>query len=227
MLRAKQKAFTLVELMVVIAIIAVLAGVIGVAVSGAFSRAGESETETLIKSLQSGVDRFETQFRFYPPTTIQDLSFYLGVQPPEYDPNDTNQGIEALVMALRSRREGGPFIKNELLVQYQSNTDSDEIGFNIAGVEGELKLFELHDYWENPLIYVNLKDLEDPGQQGLLLLIQKSDGSTEEIDLSMLKEKLLDQETGLMAAQGYVFWSFGEDGINDYGQGDDIASWKK
>ena len=228
-MRARRtSAFTLLELMVVITIIVVLAGVLVVGISSAFGRAGEHETKTMIDTLSAGVGRFETRYRFYPPSSISRLSTFFGAAPPEFDPNETNMGIEAVVMALRTRRNGGPFLDNALLAQRTSNTDSDEVITNFTNVEGEIKLFEIRDYWENPLVYVNLDDLNparNPNAAGSIYIVGKN-GGQQAIQLAELNTALIDSETGVVRAKGYAIWSFGPDGINDYGNGDDIASWQ-
>ena len=229
MKRSIQNGFTLVELMVVILVLGILGGVLSVAVYSAFSKSGEAETQSIIETLGSGVDRFNMRWHYYPQASLYQLStgmsrngFVVGA------PNSTNEGIECLVMALRTREGGGPFIGNEFLTQYQSNTDADEITDNFANIEGNLKLFEIRDGWLNPLVYVNLLDLKvNPALKSIPITIKCDDGPDQIIDLNELEAKLVDPETGLAVAKGWCIWSFGPDGINDYGRADDITSWPK
>ena len=55
---------------------------------------------------------------------------------------------------------------------------------------------------------------------------QIGDGSRITIDGKKLLAALKDKENGRQKAHGYVIWSLGEDGKNDYGAGDDVNSWE-
>lgn len=223
-----QSGFTLIELLVVIGILAVLTTVLAIGVSGIFGKSAESETGLTIQTLKSGIERFNTNYSYFPYNSLYKLSTWGGfnVEGNVMDPDNTNQGIESLVMALRTRNEGGPFIANDFLLEYQVNTDGDGINANLTNVEGALKLFEIRDGWDNPLVYVNLSELT-PNDMMVPLSIMTSDGSIQTVDLNILKEKLISPETQIQAAKGWCIWSFGEDGLNDYGRGDDVPSWPK
>ena len=62
-----QAGFTLVELMVVIAILAILASVVGVNVIGAFGRGNQSAAKTQIQSLRDAVVMYKLEHRKLPP----------------------------------------------------------------------------------------------------------------------------------------------------------------
>src|SRR5690606_38221734 len=116
--------------------------------------------------------------------------------------------------------------------EYQLNTDADEVQSNFANAEGSAALFELRDYWENPLVYVNLSVFDAPpgyygGAAPTILRVRKGDGTDVEVDLALLRRNLTDPDTQQRVAKGFVIWSFGPDGINDHGLGDDITSWPK
>ena len=228
MLRSANKAFTLIELLVVIGILGLLTTVLIVSFGGVFSSSSNSDTELRIETLKSGIERFQTNYQYLPFASLYALSTkgQFNTEGSVMDKNNTNKGIEALVMALRTRNEGGPFITNDFLLEYQCNTDNDEIAQNMTNVEGALKLFEISDAWDNPFVYVNLAELT-VNDYAVPLSVMTSDGTPQQVDLNELKQKLLDPETKLQVAKGWCIWSFGEDGLNDYGRGDDVTSWPK
>ena len=60
--------FTLVEVLVVITIIAILAGLITVAASSAFKSAREFAIQQEMSQMEAAIERFNTDFGFYPPS---------------------------------------------------------------------------------------------------------------------------------------------------------------
>lgn len=185
----------------------------------------KAETEQTIKTLRASLERFNQHWNFYPPSNIYRLSSSISGTS-AMDPNATNTGIEAMVVALRTRLEGGPFVTSEFLQTYQCNADNDEIAENFANVEGALKLFEIRDGWGNPLVYVNLLELQS-ADFASFVSVTNADGAVQKIDLGKLKESLIDPATNVPAAKSWCIWSVGEDGINQYGRGDDVTSWNK
>ncbi|NUQ34120.1 MAG: type II secretion system protein [Planctomycetaceae bacterium] len=228
--RMASRAFTLIELMVVIGILSILVGVLAIAVFDVFGKSKEAETDLTIKTLDSGLKRFNDHMKFFPPGNLYKLtSGYMATGTVIMDPNSTNTGIETLVMALRSQSiEGGRKIDNEFLQTYQSNVDNDAIQENFANVEGALKLFEIRDGWGHPLIYVNLDEARnDPLMLATPMAVTNAEGAIQQIDLNKLLEYIVDPETKISAARSWCIWSLGEDGINQYGRGDDVTSWPK
>ncbi len=63
----RRRAFTLIELMVVIGIIAILIGLLGVAFSGALGSSRNAATSSLMQNIQTGLQQFETDFGYLPP----------------------------------------------------------------------------------------------------------------------------------------------------------------
>lgn len=61
------RAFTLVELLAVIGIIALLISILGVAFSGALAAGRNAATESLLRNIQTGVQQFENDFGYLPP----------------------------------------------------------------------------------------------------------------------------------------------------------------
>lgn len=64
-----QKGFTIVELLVVVAIFAVLLALVMVQFRGARARARDAEREEEIKSLQTALQLYATNHHLYPPST--------------------------------------------------------------------------------------------------------------------------------------------------------------
>ena len=80
--RRSRAAFTLVELMVVIAIIAILAGLLMPAIGSALNRAHESSTLNLIHQCEIAATGFFNDHGVYPPSTYLEMFSMLN-----YDPN--------------------------------------------------------------------------------------------------------------------------------------------
>jgi prepilin-type N-terminal cleavage/methylation domain-containing protein len=223
-------AFTLIELLVVIAIIGILASVLFIGIKSVFGRSDETKTATLLTSIKAGLSQFDDHNHFYPGGNLSRFSTQLGTSS-VYDPNDFNQGIEVVVLALRGRRfPGGPYLSQDLFDGSRGNTDNADSGeslsVNLTDTEGNLLLWELTDAWGNPLFYANVAEDLGPNASGTRQIMKK-DGTIEEVDLAVLRTNLMDPETGVLVTKGYVLYSFGPDGINDYGRRDDIISWPK
>ena len=76
---ARRAGFTLIEILVVIAIIGILAATLGVAVVGVRTRSFEEKTIALIKRLETGVQNYVTRYNNVPPTSF---AGYVGVSAP-------------------------------------------------------------------------------------------------------------------------------------------------
>ena len=66
--RARQRGMTLIEIMVVVVIISLVAGVVGVQVFGQLKSAQISTAETQIKQIGEALDLYRLNFRNYPST---------------------------------------------------------------------------------------------------------------------------------------------------------------
>lgn len=231
MARTRTAGFTLVELMIVIGIIVLLVAVMAVALSGVFSKSEEAQTKATIETLKANIESYKTRWGQAPPTTLRDLGQLMGA-PSIGDPNENNVGIETLVIALRSRREQGPYLDGPLFADdtRRVNLDIDTLidgAFAPTALDIEdataRDLFEIVDAWGNPLVYLNIADVR---MGGFRYSVTKADGSTELIQPTEAQDKLRHPTTGSYPTD-YVLWSFGENGINEYGRGDDITSWAK
>jgi len=78
------RGFTLIELLVVMTVIAILVGILAVAVGAAFRRASLFTIQQEMSQMEGAIDKFKTQYGFYPPS----FKFIP-------DPNDPNDPIKA------------------------------------------------------------------------------------------------------------------------------------
>jgi prepilin-type N-terminal cleavage/methylation domain-containing protein len=227
----RRRGFTLIEVLIVVSIIILLAAVLIISFSGAFNKSKEAQTKTTIETLKSNVETYQTAWGIPPPANLGDLGALAGY-PALADPNKTNIGIEALVLALRSKREQGPYIDAPLLQDDTRRTNLDMDNALEAALDARYidiepnssrELFEIVDAWGNPLVYLDLKTITRGNYE---FDVNLANGTTTRIDATACSDALRHPVTGQLPT-GYVIWSFGEDGINQYGLGDDITSWAK
>jgi len=127
------KGFTLIEMLVVIAIISIVAAMVMPAVQKARGRAMNAKTESMIHQIEIAMAMYETDFGVYP-----------------YD-NETPSDIitsERLYDYLTRRwnvngRDYGPYM--ELKAQNTCDDDSDGIDYEIADAWGKPIYYDLND----------------------------------------------------------------------------------
>ncbi len=78
-----RQAFTLIELMIVIVVIAILMGMLLPAVMGVFGSGREAQVQIEIRSLEQGIAAFKAQFGVEPPSSIT-----LAEAPADFRPRD-------------------------------------------------------------------------------------------------------------------------------------------
>lgn len=231
MTRRGRHGFTLIELLIVIGIIVLLVGVLVVAFGGVFGKRDAARATATIETLKANIASYENRWGQAPPGTLQalgDLTRTLNL----LENNDTNRGNETMVLALRSRREGGPYLDQNLFGDSArvGNLDGDTFLADALAANAldlpdtaSTDLFEVLDPWGNPFIYVNIQDVRAGTVMDKITLI---DGTVLEITAQECQEKLRHPVTGDYPL-GFALWSVGENGINEYGRGDDITSWPK
>ncbi len=156
-------AFTLVELLVVIGIIAILAAMLLPALTAARTRAQETSTRSLIQQAEIAAQSFFNDYGDYPPSTWEEAARMFDIDLGLVgDADEFNEGIEVFLACVTTRL-GGPYL--EPADPELGNTDED---FNQALLEGTNsyyahtgELFELVDYWENPLVYIHNREYYD------------------------------------------------------------------
>ncbi|MCA8962320.1 MAG: type II secretion system protein [Planctomycetes bacterium] len=146
--------FTLVELLVVLAIIAALAGLLTPAIHYARVKSKRDTTSNLIQQLTLAAESYNGDWGDYPPTTLEGYGVY---------GNGVNDGIESFLAHVTSRRKGGPYFdyKEDSL----ANLDEDTLGVGEVRAEldwvfGDDQLREIIDSFGNPLVYVHNADYE-------------------------------------------------------------------
>jgi prepilin-type N-terminal cleavage/methylation domain-containing protein len=205
---SRRRGFTLVEMLAVLAIVAVLAGMIFPAVQLARRRASEKAAKATIERLKLALEQYANDFGDYPPTSLSEL----GVKT-----NGVNEGNESLVRCLSTRRERGPYFvfeEKDLANLDQDRLTSDPTGSTIESKE----LFEIVDPWGNPYVYFHNRDYRGGSKLERYMLATGERTSCKPHP---------NARTGQYpAVSSFVIWSVGPDGKNEDGEGDDVASWK-
>lgn len=68
-MKQNRNAFTLIELMVVIAIVAILAAIMAAAVGGAMARADKATAQSMVQSIKTAIDSYKTEYGTWPIVT--------------------------------------------------------------------------------------------------------------------------------------------------------------
>ena len=213
--RLRSAAFTLVELLTVIAIISVLAGLTLGSVSLARKFGDRKATEQEIQMLVAAANRYNTERGDYPPSTLGAL---------KVKGNNRNEGIEALILAVQSRKKGGPY-HDEFKADRLENRDADRMApKEFADLKKSLDLaigtdalFEYVDLWTNPFVYLHNRDYATKAK------IEYTDRDGGSVSVQASKSQKLGT---YQSATSFQIWSFGPNGVNENGEGDDITSWK-
>ncbi len=209
------RGFTLVEMLVVIAIISVLAGLVLASVTAARRYADLKATQTEIQTLAQAISNYSVQLGDYPPSFLTSLKLKA---------NGVNEGNEALVLCLSGRKKGGPFTE-DFKESRLANLDNDSITAKDLGVlkkdldipQASPQLFEYVDLWGNPFVYIHNRDYNTKTR------IQYMDRDFRTVPVQAARSA----KTGtFQAPTGFQIWSFGPNGQNENGEGDDVASWK-
>ena len=153
-----RSGFTLVELLVVICIIAILAGLVTVGLNAAMINSRTAATETFLQSLGAACSQYATRWGDFPPTLLDDVGGRA--------PNGENNGVETLVACLASERRGGKLIAVD--EDQYTNTDGDTASANVTGwFFGDNKLREITDKFGNVITYLHHRDFAKPRPQVL------------------------------------------------------------
>lgn len=152
--RRRRAGFTLVEMLVVIIIIAILAGMTLVGVNAAMRSSKISGTQTMLDQIKVSIEQYNVQWGDIPPTNFAEIS------PAKV--NDINNGIETMTACLSSQEKGGPRFKLDKSDLY-CNIDGDKLLANPNNwYFGTNELFEIGDYFGRPLVYFHFKDYAKP-----------------------------------------------------------------
>lgn len=165
-MRRSQSGFSLIELLVVLTIMATLAGATVVVVNVAGRNQARTTTVSRINNLGAALEQMKGADLLggYPPTATVKL-VTPGMKPIKIGEqagagNETNVGIETLYIAMNmkgmSKVSRSGLDSDEVL----DNTDSDKL----AELVGDLRVdarYEYVDAWGNPLVYIHSRDYDD------------------------------------------------------------------
>lgn len=145
--RTHRAGFTLLELLAVILIVGILAGVLVTQIGGAKDTAGMVDTKNRLTQIEALIEDYERTHGAWPRSSFT---------PEQGVANDgTNVGVEALVVALNSNgwNTGGFEVDSD----WYANTDGDMSSLSLTDF-GNRKLQEFVDYWGNPIAYIHHMD---------------------------------------------------------------------
>lgn len=200
----RRAGFTLVELLVVMAVIVVLLGLSLPAISAVRRKSQVRETEALMQRLKLALATYQQDFGDYPPSSFRRLGLR---------GNGQNEGIELMLRCLTTRARTGPYV--ELEDGQLGNLDEDRLPSDADPTQSTMstrELLEVLDAWRNPLVYLHNADYDQGGaatlQQGGLAQVAAG------------KSEKTGQFLGLTTFQ---LWSAGPDGVA--GTDDDLRLW--
>jgi prepilin-type N-terminal cleavage/methylation domain-containing protein len=152
--------FTLIEVMVVIAIIATLIGTGSLMIRMAMKKKAITQTQGRLSTIGMGIEAMKNsdQLGRYPPTQLAKLSFsgFDGAKTAG-GMNETNVGIETVYACARLK---GINVPTSGLDEAVDNTDDDKAIAPI-GTAAKPDLFEYVDFWGNPFVYINASDYKN------------------------------------------------------------------
>lgn len=160
----KNRGFTLIEILVVIAIISAIIGGVSLMIAAAMRAKTRSVGVQRVTSLGAAIDQLESSDKLgaYPPTRIERLTApgaggNVGKQLGKG--NDVNCGIETVYVALRLK---GIKVAVDGFDTDESvgNLDDDKAAAAVPDMP-DARLFEYLDPWGNPLVYIQSNDYKD------------------------------------------------------------------
>lgn len=217
---AGARGFTLVEILVVIAIIATLVGLVAALIPSAMKRKQVLRTNTLVTGIAASLETLNVdseQYGKYPPSRAKDLKFGKHFVGKEIGmPNETNAGIESIFFVLNNPDiHCSQVTTDEELI---GNADGDQYR-NARGNASDTEAREYLDPWGQPLAYFNSNDYKDP--RGLEEL-QCADGRKIQVRPKKLSSRA---GGGYLGPNSFQIFSVGPDGeqdADDAEDGDDI-----
>jgi prepilin-type N-terminal cleavage/methylation domain-containing protein len=208
------KAFTLVEVLVVIAIIVVLMGIMFPVVTGMLGEGDKAKSASLVQQLSLAIEAYEGHMGDAPPSSWKRFGTiggkarpYKGLKPPS---NSVNTGAECLFVALTAEVQGVAAFEWE--ADHFDNIDGDKVG-GVTGWDFGDECNEIVDAWGQPIIYIHNRDY------GKKFKIELPDGET--VEVQALKSKKL---KGYYKKRSYQLFSLGKDGLP--GTSDDLANFR-
>lgn len=209
-----QKGFTLIEVLVVVSILGVLAGLISILVVQAQAKQLEFETDQIVKAqLPTAIDLFKGEFKKYPPTNMADLAQFPRWVGLSISGNTTNEGGECLLVALRHPDLTTPLQQLPGANPF-GNTDGDIWNKTPEGSD-YVDAKEILDAWGNPIVYISKNSYDTP------VKIVKRDGT--EVEVHAVKRpsgQYYNPDT-------YQIISLGKNEVQDEADGDDRENFTR
>ncbi len=161
-LRRSRSGFTLIEMLIVMTIIAVLAGLGVVALPALMRRGPKLAAQTFLTNLSAALEGYKNSGEgTYPPTTLKD---YVGVGNLT---NLENCGIESVVLCMNSKNYSGSFGFEDSSGCKLENLDGDQTQVQLTKF-GTRDLWEVLDPWGNPYVYFNAADYSAAAEVGVV-----------------------------------------------------------
>jgi len=161
-----ERGFTLIEILVVVAILGVLMGLVTLLIPKSHTEQAKFVTRTRITQLGSAVDRYQQDpaLRRLPPMTLDALSkrskYYEGIAYAQA--NDANESCEVLYIALLHPDLSARFDASRLPGESPvGNTDADVFNKAPPGAN-DVDAREILDGWGNPIVYIEKNAYEKP-----------------------------------------------------------------
>lgn len=154
--------FTLIELMIVIAILGLLAAVLLPNILGAQDASNETDTESIFIQLDHAAGAFDRKHGIYPPANLKmpDKGSKLAKAVAKWKPdNGRNTGIESFVAFVSQDRRGGTDLS--VLGDNLCNTDNDKHGAELT-LLGRTERLEIADAWRTPMAYFDRFTMKKP-----------------------------------------------------------------
>ncbi|MGQ0612278.1 MAG: type II secretion system protein [Planctomycetaceae bacterium] len=209
-----EQGFTLIEILVVVAILGVLMGLVTLLIPKAHQESAKFQTTTRITELDTAVERYlaDPALRRLPPMALDALAkaskYYEGMAFAQ--PNGVNECCEVLFIALRhpdlSARFDAARLPGENPV---GNTDEDFFNKAPPGAN-DTDAREILDAWGNPIAYIDKNHYDKPvklrladGSEVEVIAVRKPDGTYYNADrfqlISLGPNQAQDDATGDLA----------------------------
>jgi prepilin-type N-terminal cleavage/methylation domain-containing protein len=215
------RGFTLVEILVVIAIIATLVGLVATMIPAAIKKKQVLRTQTLVTGIAAALESLQLdneQYGKYPPSRTRDMKFGKSFVGKEIGmPNEVNCGIESVFFLLNNPTIQCPQVTSD--EELIGNADDDAYR-NARGNASDAFAREYLDAWGQPLAYFHSNDYKDP--KGLEEL------QTTDMRKIQVRPKKMSVKAGggFLGPNSYQIFSVGPDGeqdADDAEEGDDIV----